>query len=99
MDPISNAVSVALEDRVAAAYNDARTAASGAVATYKQLAAASPNDPNVQLELAQAATSAGDIATTIAAYETFVKLAPEDPTTPEVKRILEQLRAQAGATG
>ena len=99
VDPISNAVSVGFEDDVAAAINDARTAASGAVSTYQRLAEATPNDPNVQLELAQAATSAGDAATTIAAYEAFLKLAPEDPTAPEVRRVLRQLRAQSGATG
>ena len=52
-----------------------------------------PNDPSVQLELAQAAQSANDTATTIAAYEAFLKLAPDDPTAPEVRRILKQLRA------
>ena len=50
-----------------------------------------PQDPTVQLELAQAAQSAGDVATTIAAYERFLKLAPNDPTAPEIKRILKQL--------
>jgi tetratricopeptide (TPR) repeat protein len=99
VDPISNAVSVGFEDDVAAAINDARTAAAGAVTTYQRLADATPNDPNVQLELAQAATSAGDVATTIAAYEAFLRLAPEDPTAPEVRRILRQLRAQSSATG
>jgi tetratricopeptide (TPR) repeat protein len=99
VDPITNAVSTGLEDRVAGAYNEARTAAAGAVETYKRLAAATPNDPNVQLELAQAATSAGDAAATIAAYEAFLKLAPDDPTAVEVRRVLKQLKAQAGSTG
>lgn len=99
VDPISNAVSSGLESEISDAYNEARAAAQSAVGTYKRLAAASPNDPNVQLELAQAATTAGDVKAAIAAYETFLKLAPQDPSAVEVKRILKQLRAQARTTG
>ena len=36
--------------------------------------------------------SASDSATTIAAYKAFLKLAPDDPTAPEVRRILKQLQ-------
>ena len=46
---------------------------------YKQIAKLQPNDPNIQLELAQAAQQAGDTAAAIAAYKTFLKLAPDDP--------------------
>jgi tetratricopeptide (TPR) repeat protein len=99
VDPITNAVSTGFEDKVAEAYNEARAAAQSAVGTYKRLAAATPNDPNVQLELAQAATSAGDAKSAIAAYEAFLKLAPQDPSAPEVRRILKQLKAQSGTTG
>ncbi|GIU96190.1 MAG: hypothetical protein KatS3mg012_2647 [Gaiellaceae bacterium] len=99
VDPITNAVSTGFEDKLAEAFNEARTAAQSAVDTYKRLAAASPDDPNVQLELAQAATTAGDTQAAIAAYEAFLKLAPQDPSAAEVKRILKQLRAQAGASG
>jgi cytochrome c-type biogenesis protein CcmH/NrfG len=66
---------------------------------YEQIAAASPKDPTVRLELAQAAEDAGDYATAISAYETFLKLAPDDPTSPEVRRILKQLRLQSAASG
>ena len=52
---------------------------------YRRIAAAAPKDPTVQLELAQAAQSANDTATAIAAYEAFLKLAPDDPTAPEVR--------------
>lgn len=99
VDPISNAVSTGLEDRIAAAYNESRAAAASAVETYKRLAAATPNDPNVQLELAQAATSAGDAEAAIGAYEVFLKLAPEDPSAVEVRRVIRQLKAQVGTTG
>lgn len=91
-DPITNAVSTQYEAEIATASSEAQTASAQAVEQYKKLARLQPDDPTVQLELAQSAQSAGDVATTIAAYETFLKLAPDDPTVPEVKRLLEQLR-------
>jgi tetratricopeptide (TPR) repeat protein len=90
-DPITNAVSTEYETLIATASSEAQAASAQAVEQYKKLAALQPSDPTVQLELAQSAQSAGDVATTIAAYEAFLKLAPDDPTAPEVKRILKQL--------
>lgn len=93
-DPITNAVSTSYETRIATASAEIQTASQAAVAQYKTLTELQPKDPSVQLELAQAAQSAGDAATMRDAYEAFLKLAPDDPTAPEVRRILKQLRAQ-----
>jgi tetratricopeptide (TPR) repeat protein len=95
-DPISNAVSVRYEREASAAYGQAQEAATKSVETYKRIAEASPNSPLVQLELAQAAQQAGDSATAVTAYEAFLKLAPEDPTAPEVRRIVRQLKSRTG---
>jgi tetratricopeptide (TPR) repeat protein len=97
-DAVTNAVTSLYDDDISAAYTEVQTRSGQAVATYKKIAAAAPKDPTVQLELAQAAQTAGDVATTIAAYDRFLKLAPDDPTAPEVERLLKQLRA-SGATG
>ncbi|HLE98500.1 MAG TPA: tetratricopeptide repeat protein [Gaiellaceae bacterium] len=97
-DPITNAVTTEMEGAIATAYADVREASAKGVDTYKRIAAASPNDPSVQIELAQAAQSAGDAATAIGAYERFLELAPDDPSAPEVKRLLKQLRSLS-ATG
>jgi cytochrome c-type biogenesis protein CcmH/NrfG len=70
-----------------------QSAYGSAVATYKRVATRTPNDPTVQLELANAAKAAGDTKTELAAYERFVKLAPDDPTTTQVKQLIKQLRA------
>jgi cytochrome c-type biogenesis protein CcmH/NrfG len=70
-----------------------QSAYGSAVDTYKRVAARTPNDPTVQLELANAAKAAGDTTTELAAYERFVKLAPDDPTTTQVKQLIKQLRA------
>jgi len=53
----------------------------------------------VQLELAQAAQQTGDAATAIAAYEQFLKLAPDDPNAVIVEQQLKQLRETAAAAG
>ena len=73
------------------ALSDAQSAASSAVSTYKRIAAVSPRDPSIQLELAQTAQSANDNTTAIAAYKKFLQLAPNDPSAPDVKRLLKQL--------
>lgn len=99
VDPISSAVSGMLSEDISRAYGEAQQAASNAVETYRSIATLEPDDPNVRLELAQAAQSAGDIATAIEAYEAFVRLAPDDPTTVEVRRILRQLRSAPLGTG
>jgi tetratricopeptide (TPR) repeat protein len=98
-DPITDAVSTRLEVDIRVAFAEAQEAAGKAVDSYRRVAALSPDDPNVQIELAQAAGDAGDYATAAAAYERFLKLAPEDPTAPEVRRILRQLRQSTATTG
>ena len=95
-DPITNAVSSSYQQDISAAATDVQTASSQAVEAYKKITRIRPKDPAVQLELAQAAQSAGDTATTIAAYEAFLRLAPQDPTAPEVRRLLKQLQKQSG---
>jgi tetratricopeptide (TPR) repeat protein len=92
-DPISSAVNARLSEAVNAALSEAQSASAQAVETYRRIAQASPREPSVQLELAQAAQNAGDSATAIAAYEKFVKIAPDDPTVPEVKRLIKELKA------
>jgi tetratricopeptide (TPR) repeat protein len=98
-DPITQALSASLTEDSTAAYYEAQQASAKAVDAYRRIAAATPDDPSVQLELAQAATSAGDTATAITAYEAFLKIAPDDPTAPQVRAILQQLRQFGTTTG
>jgi tetratricopeptide (TPR) repeat protein len=93
-DVISSTVNARFTEEVNAALSEAQSASAQAVEMYKRIAAAQPRDPNVQLELAQAATNANDTATAISAYERFLKIAPEDPTAPEVRRIVRELKKQ-----
>ena len=91
-DPITNALSTGYQTKISAANSEIQTASAQAVEQYRRIAEIQPKDPSVQLELASAATSANDVATTIAAYKAFLKLAPNDPTAPEVRRILKQIQ-------
>ena len=92
-DPIDQAVSTETNEAVNKAYAGAQAAYKKAEETYDRLAAVAPRDPNVQLELAQAAQQSGDTARAITAYEKFLKLAPDDPTAPIVKQQIAQLKA------
>ncbi|MEI6687774.1 MAG: hypothetical protein WCN97_00285 [Thermoleophilia bacterium] len=60
-------------------------------------------DPAAWFRLGQIATAANDTAGAISAYETFVKLAPEDPLTTkvkdEIKRLQKTLTPTTTATG
>ncbi len=96
-DQIAFAVAGSVSERVTAALQDASTNAAQAVAAYKRLVALQPNDPNVQLELAQAAQQTGDATTAIAAYERFLKLAPDDPSATIVQEQLKQLKQSVAA--
>ena len=92
-DPIDQAVSTQASQAVSTAYTAAQASFQKAEETYDRLAAVAPRDPNVQLELAQAAQQSGDYAKAITAYERFLKLAPDDPTAPIVRQQITQLKA------
>ncbi len=59
--------------------------------TYKRLVALNPKDAGNQYSLAQAAQTAGDTTTAVAAYKAFLKLVP--PTDPQVADAKAQLKA------
>jgi tetratricopeptide (TPR) repeat protein len=98
-DPISSAVNGKLSEAVNAALQEAQTASSAAVDAYRRVTVATPRDANAQLDLAQAASDAGDSATAIAAYQKFLKLDPQNPLATDVQRIIKDLKkAQATPT-
>ncbi len=97
-DRISEAVTASLSGETTAALTKAQNAAQNSVATYKKIAALTPDDPSVQLQLGDTAANVGDTATAIAAYKAYVDLVPaDDPTARKVRRLIKQL--QAGAQG
>jgi tetratricopeptide (TPR) repeat protein len=90
-DPINDALSSRHNTTLNAAITKMTEALTKAVAAYKLVAAAQPNDASIQFELAQTAETASDLPTAIAAYKRFVKLAPEDQSAPAVKERIAQL--------
>jgi tetratricopeptide (TPR) repeat protein len=98
-DPIALGINQQASGRVNAAFQEAQTEATLAVDAYERLAELVPDDPNVQLELAQAAQQTGDATAAIAAYERFLELAPDDPNAGIVRDQLKQLRGTVAAAG
>jgi tetratricopeptide (TPR) repeat protein len=92
-DPIDEAVSTQASQAVNEAYSKAQLSYQQAEQTYEKLVAIAPGDPNIQLELAQAAQQSGNYPKAIAAYQKFLKLAPDDPSASIVKQQIAQLKA------
>ena len=97
-DRISEARTAEANERYTNAYTRMQTAFGEAVGAYKRLAKASPEDPTVQLQLAQAAESSADTTTALAAYRRFLKIAPEDSSAGIVRERIKLLRQQAASS-
>jgi regulator of sirC expression with transglutaminase-like and TPR domain len=90
---VSQAAAEEANNRFNSAYADLQAAHGKAKEVYVRLAVLEPDDPALQIQLAEAAQNSGDLPTAIRAYERFVALAPDDPSTPAIKeqlRLLEQ---------
>jgi tetratricopeptide (TPR) repeat protein len=98
-NPITEASSTPASTAFTAAYGKMQDAYAAAVKAYRRVAAQTPNDPTVQLQLASAAETAGDSKTAIAAYKRFLKLAPDDPSAPDVKNHIKVLRSTPALGG
>jgi Flp pilus assembly protein TadD len=98
-DPIANAVSTSSSTKQSTAFSSYQQAQKNAEATYQKLATLAPNDATIEIQLGQAAQSANDTATAIAAYKKFLKLAPTDPLAPQVKQALKALKPSASSAG
>ena len=92
-DPISTAISTEANTAINGAITKAQESYRQALATYDRLVAVAPQDPQVQLELAQTAEQVRDYAKAIAAYKRFLVLAPDDTSAPIVKAQIKQLQA------
>ncbi len=94
-DPIAVAVQRAANARASDALGTLNAVASKAENAYRRLAKLNPTDATIQIQVGQAAQSANDTATAIAAYKKFLKLAPTDPLAPQVRSVLKQLAPPA----
>jgi tetratricopeptide (TPR) repeat protein len=97
-DPLTDALSNRYNAALNTALSKMTTAFANAVAAYKAVAKAQPNDSAIQFELAQTAEAANDLPTAITAYKRFVELSPEDQSAPAVKEHIKQLEASVSAS-
>jgi cytochrome c-type biogenesis protein CcmH/NrfG len=100
-DPVTQAASTRANTAITTAFEKMQATYQDALGVYRTLARRTPKDPTLQLQLANAAESAGETSTALAAYRRFVKLAPDDPSVPAIKARIKELRtsAPAGGTG
>jgi tetratricopeptide (TPR) repeat protein len=92
--PVANVLETKANEQFQNAYSKMTSAYSQAVFAYQDVAKVTPNDPSVQFALAQTAEQAGDTKTAIAAYKQFLKLAPEDPLAPAIRKQVKALQQQ-----
>jgi tetratricopeptide (TPR) repeat protein len=92
---IEQAVATDVSERYTKVLQDTQAAFRSAQRIYERVAKVAPRDPQVQLLLASSAEQGGNTDAAIAAYERFLKLAPEDSSAPAVKRAIRELRKQA----
>jgi regulator of sirC expression with transglutaminase-like and TPR domain len=62
-------------------------------AVYERISELTPDDPQIFLQVGQAATQADQTERAVAAFERFLELAPDDPSAGAVKEQLEFLRS------
>lgn len=91
---LEKALSSEANQKLSQASSQAAGAFQSATTLWQRLGRLQPNDSAVQFSLAQSAEQAGDYATAIKAYRQFIKLAPDDPNVPAIKRQIALLKAQ-----
>jgi tetratricopeptide (TPR) repeat protein len=97
-NPIEQAAASTAGSATSDFYQRASLSFSGAVSSYKSLAKLQPGNANAQFQLAQAAQTAGDTTTAIAAYKAFVKLNPTSSTAAQVRQLIKQLTPAPAAS-
>jgi tetratricopeptide (TPR) repeat protein len=90
--PVSDAVRTEAQENFSRIVQQLQEVYANARNTYATLSELVPNDPTVQLQLADAAMNSGDTETAIQAFERFLELAPNDPSADLVRQELDRLR-------
>ena len=91
-NPIEKAVSNQASATTSDLLQRAQTGYSNAVQSYKQVAKLRPASADAQFQLAQAAQTAGDAATAVAAYKAYLKLNPDSSSAGQIRQLIKQLQ-------
>jgi tetratricopeptide (TPR) repeat protein len=98
--PISDAITSDANEAFTATLTKLQESYTKAKEIYLAVAELEPEDPTLQLQLADAAVNSGDTAAAIAAYKKFLELAPDDPSAQlvrdEIKRLEESTADASG---
>jgi tetratricopeptide (TPR) repeat protein len=97
-DPIGQAVSGSASTRFNEVLNARQATANKRVDAYSRVAELQPAEPAAQLQLADAAKDAGNVAVSVAAYTKFIRLAPDDNQVPYARQQIKALQSQLAAS-
>jgi tetratricopeptide (TPR) repeat protein len=94
---IEQAASTEANERYSELAGELDTTADKAFQTYRKLARLAPRDAQLQLLIANSAEKGNNPKGAIAAYQRFLKLAPEDSSAPTVRDRIKALKEQLNA--
>lgn len=94
---IEQAASTEANERYSELAGELDTTADKAFQTYRKLARLVPRDAQLQLLIANSAEKGNNPKGAIAAYQRFLKLAPEDSSAPAVRDRIKALKEQLNA--
>jgi regulator of sirC expression with transglutaminase-like and TPR domain len=98
-EPISRDIQNRAQQKLTDLYTKMQAAYRQAQGAYQKLTALAPEDPSLQLQLADVAVNSGDVGAALTAYRRFLKLAPDDPSAPLVKQEIKRLEKELSAAG
>jgi tetratricopeptide (TPR) repeat protein len=90
-NPIENAQRAAVQGSVTDLQQKVTTAYNGAVGSWQRVTELQPKNLNAWFQLAQAAQTAGNTTTAVAAYKQYLKLNPSSTSAPQIKALIQQL--------
>ena len=96
--PILDAVQQSAQSALTDELGELQNAYRAALRIYERLVVLDPENPTLQLQLADAALNANDIETALAAYRRFLELAPDDSRAPLVEQEIKRLEGGTPAT-
>jgi tetratricopeptide (TPR) repeat protein len=98
-EPLSRDIQDRAQKKLVNLYTKMQTAYRQAQGVYVRLAKLSPQDPSLQLQLADVAVNSGDTDAALTAYKRFLKVAPDDPSAPLVRQEMKRLEKERASSG
>lgn len=97
-NPVDNALAGDTSARIQELANQVTVAYGDQASVYERISELTPDDPQIFLQLGQAATQGNQTDLAVTAFERFLELAPDDPSAAGVKEQLQFLRSDVENT-